>query len=101
MDSSKRMPTESEFIDWLAHPATQALHRYLRAWSEDNKQNWARGDYMDESAFKTTAMNIASVAQCKMADLIVDLDYHELIGEIEDGKSERPETTGESGASEV
>lgn len=93
-----RNPTESEFIEWRLHPATQALFGYLENLKQENKDRWSAGDFVDDTNFKTTALNIAAIAQCKLVDLIIDIEYEQLLGE-KDGESERPETLGASGSS--
>lgn len=92
-----RKPTENEFQEWLTHPATQALFSYLQGYKEEYKTRWAGGAFVEDSDFKTMSLNIAAVAQCKLVDLIIDIDYQDMLGES-DGESERPEASGASGA---
>lgn len=90
MINSERMPTESEFLEWQLHPATKRLFAWARNWREENKEQWGQGDFIDETDFKTRALNIAGVAQCKVLEAIVNIEYEQLLGES-DGKQQRTE----------
>ena len=78
------MPTEQEWDDWKAHPATLALHKILRQWQEDVKSQWAAGSFTDQSQFGTIILNAKAIGKCEAFDLVVELELDQILGELND-----------------
>ena len=92
------MPTETEFLEWLQNPVTQRFREILRDRKESLKESWAGGAFTDLSQYGTAILNAKAIGNCEMLDLMINVEYEELIGE-NDGKSERIEASGASGSS--
>ena len=93
-----RAPTEQEFKDWQDHPATKALHDLLLERRNDLKEQWASGAFTDQSQFGTAILNAKAIGNCEAVELILNLEYEQLLGES-DGEQQRVETSGTSSPS--
>ena len=75
--------TEEQVQDWLLNPVTQDLHRVLRAWVQERKEQWASGAYTDQSEFATTIMNAKAIGCCEVCESILSLDHESINQELE------------------
>ena len=85
MSQADRLPREEEFKEWLEHPATKALHRILRGWQSDLKEQWASGAFTDQSQFGTAISNAKAIGNCEVIERTLGLDYEQMLGESDDG----------------
>lgn len=95
--NTMQLPSQEEWEAWLEHPATQALRAAFKAQQDDRKDMWMSGLFTDQSQYGTAILNAKAIGFCEAAQIIIDLDYQQVIQEIEDGRNEeheRPETFG-------
>ena len=81
MSQQDRLPTESEWTEWLQHPATRRMHSHLRRLQHDLKEQWASGAFTDQSQFGTAIQNAKAIGQLECAERVLSLEYLDLIGE--------------------
>ena len=68
-----------EDIDaWLAHPVTKAFGRRLKESREEIKENLARGDFVDDTEFKTALRVAGAVQHCEVLRSLLDLEEGDL-----------------------
>jgi len=96
MSQNQRMPTESEFKEWLANPVTVRLFEVFRKRKDGWKDEWANGAFTAQDQFGTCIANAKAIGICQTYDEFVEIEYEDLLGES-DGKSERAEALGPSG----
>ena len=80
-----RLPTEQEWLDWQDHPATKAQRQVLRQWVDELKDRWASGSFSSPHEHETMILNAKAIGNCEVIEKVIDLDYDQLVGEI-DGK---------------
>lgn len=85
MSQVDRLPLEQEWQEWLEHPATRALHRTLRLWQEEFKDQWAGGAFTDLSQYGTAILNAKAIGGCEALERVLGLDFEQVIGESKDG----------------
>ena len=84
-------PSQEEWDQWWAQPSGQAFRELLRQRREDLKEAWANGVYTVNDDFTTAIANTRAQMGCEVLDQILELDYTQFLGEIEDGKfAEQP-----------
>ena len=52
----------------------------LRNWIEERKSEWAKGVYLSADPRETFAANLRAVAECDMAQVILDVSLEQLNG---------------------
>jgi hypothetical protein len=79
-----RLPTEEEFLEWRSHPVTQYVMEVLHAKRESLRQQWEGGSFTDYAKDTTALVNVGNLGTCKGYAFVTDLDYEQLLTEIED-----------------
>lgn len=67
-----------EYQAWLEDPTTQKFRKALRKWQESLKDQWATGQFQNESAQSTAMMNVGAQAQVQIIRQILDMDWPEI-----------------------
>lgn len=68
-----------EDIDaWLTHPVTRAFAARIRTAREELKDSWARGDFIDDTEFKTAVKGAAASQHCKVLETLLELEEGDL-----------------------
>lgn len=75
---------EQEFLAWKSHPVTLRLLQLLRKWQEGLKDDWATGQFTEETEFKTAVTQAKALGNLQTCKRIEDLDYDELQQELSD-----------------
>ena len=75
---------QEEFEAWLAHPVTQAILGLARRRKEAFKEQWATGAFTDLSQYGTAILNAKAIGGCEQLDWLLELDYHQVRGELSD-----------------
>jgi hypothetical protein len=91
------MPSEQEFMDWLAHPVTRVMRQALSARRESYRQQWEGGSISELSMAGYAILNAAAVGECKGLAFAQELDYEDLKGELEN-EYKRVDPEGSSSA---
>lgn len=93
-----RMPTEQEFAEWLVHPVTIAVREAFLAKREQLRQHWEGGSFTDYTSEGTILVNVGNMGTCKGLAAFTDLDYEQLLTELDgNGEQQRPTAIGSSG----
>ena len=69
---------EEQLALWLAHPVTQAFAAHINRVREEIKETWARGDFVDDTEFKTAVKEAAAHRHCEVLRTLLDLDAGDL-----------------------
>ena len=94
-----RMPTEQEFFEWITHPVTIAAREAFHKKRETLRQQWEGGSFTDYAKEATILTNVANMGICKGLATFTDLDYEQLLTELEDdGQPKRPTAPGSGSA---
>jgi hypothetical protein len=79
---------EQEWEEWKLNPVTQALlHQFLPAAKQSLMDQWAAGQFQDETEDCTLARNAAALGQIELIDRLKELtleDFNDTITEEED-----------------
>lgn len=75
--------TETEFQEWLLHPATQSLRLVLTGWVAEAKESWASGTFTDMSQFGTAILNAKAIGGVELCTRVLGLDFEQLQAELE------------------
>lgn len=78
------MISESEFNDWLQHPATLAVKKALDVKREALRQAWEGGSFTDYTQDAMNLVNVGNIGTCKGYAWVQDLTWEELEGELKD-----------------
>ena len=62
----------------------EVFRNFLKAKRELLKESLADGDFMEQEHFGTAVRTAAVIAQCKVLQGLLDLDYDTLIQELDD-----------------
>ena len=81
-----KLPHEQEWKEWREHPCTKALHKILRAWQSELKDQWASGAFTDQSQFATAISNAKAIGNCEAIDRVIGIEYEQLEGELENAE---------------
>jgi len=81
---------QEQFDAWLREPVTVALMKVLNAKREALRQDWEGGSFTDYSKDAAILVNVGNMGTCKGYAFVTDLDYEQLIGEIDGEESKRP-----------
>lgn len=85
---------EQEWEDWLLHPATKALNAWLFSQIEERKTAWAGGTFTDQSQYATAILNAKAIGNCEAFTLVAELNFSQLLGDLNDGEPVRTEASG-------
>lgn len=78
------MVTEEEWSEWLHHPATKLLHKWLAEQRCLLKERWAAGEFTDMSQFGTAIQNAKAIGNCEALELVEKLEYLQIVGDMSD-----------------
>ena len=70
-----------QYDNWLAHPMTVRLNRYLRQERELLKEQWANGAFTAETSEKTALLSANAVGQCEVLSTILEIQPDQLFQE--------------------
>lgn len=70
-----------QYNDWLAHPMTVRLNRYLRRQRELLKEQWAKGGFTSDTSEKTALLTANAVGQCEVLSTIIELEPDQILSE--------------------
>lgn len=65
---------------------TQAVRELYRLWLEELKDRWASGEFADVGQYEAAIVNAKRIGQCETITRFLEIDYEQLISEIENGK---------------
>ena len=72
-----------QYNNWLEHPMTVRLNRYLRQQRELLKEQWANAGFTSDTAEKTALLTANAVGQCEVLSTLIDLQPDQLLSEPE------------------
>ena len=72
--------TKEAFLEWEAHPVTQALREGLLLQVKQVKDRWAEGAYLKNTAQETVVNEIGVMGRISAYKALVDMDFEELQG---------------------
>lgn len=90
--------TEGDFTDWKLHPITEALMKYSAAKKQRLMERWADGEFSDGFDVGMAVKNAGATGACSIYKDLLELDFEELIGELDDGEYIRVVPKGQSGS---
>lgn len=91
--------SEADWEEWMQHPGTKALNEWLDEEREDLKEQWASGLFTDQSQYATAILNAKAIGKLEAFELIAELNYSQLMGDLTDGQH-REVPAGSAGGSE-
>ena len=94
-------PSKEDFLAWLQDPCTDLLRAWARAKRDDLKERWALGHYSDTFDTAMLVKNAGATGACSVLKDLIELDYDEIVKEIESGEQERAETFGPGSAGQA
>lgn len=75
----ERMPTESEWEEWLQHPCTKRL----RFWAERERlslmERWADGNFSAAFDMEMAVKNAGATGACSVYKDLNELDYQQIV----------------------
>ena len=74
---------KDDFLSWLQHPATQALHRLLQQEVLDLKEQWVSGAFTDQSQYGTAILNAKAIGRCEQCERVLTLEFEDMEQEQE------------------
>lgn len=69
------------YDDWLAHPVTVALNRYLKSKHQEFLVAWAEGRFTSETADATLQLNSNAIGRAGMLLEILELEPSDFLTE--------------------
>ena len=69
-----------QYNDWLTHPVTVALNRYLRQQRELLKEQWANAGFTAASSEQTALLTANAVGQCEVLQALIDIEPDQFLG---------------------
>lgn len=76
------MLNENEFKEWLEHPATKEVRRWLDARKAQLHKDWENGAFTTADFQSTTLLNAKHIGMCQAFTDARELDYETLIGDL-------------------
>ena len=83
MTPTESNPQLSLYNEWLAHPVTVRLNRYLRQQRQELMEQWAQGNFTSDRGEATLQLNANAIGQCEVLSSIIDLEFQQLFQEQE------------------
>jgi hypothetical protein len=72
-------PSDQQFDEWLLHPITKRLMRFLEVGIEEAKHDFVSGALtLQDGAWQTGMKQANVIGRCEMARTILDLEYQQL-----------------------
>ena len=68
---------EQDYKDWLSLPVTRLYLQLLRAWKESIKDQWAKGNFEDNTIEGTAQMNASARGSVAILDQLLEMDYEQ------------------------
>lgn len=94
----ERMPTEEEWNEWKAHPATKSLVKYMQQSRMQLMELWANGDFSAAFSVEMAVKNAGATGACSAYKELMELDYNQIVIGASDEEQVRPGAGGTSGA---
>jgi hypothetical protein len=66
---------QEKFEDWLRHPVTIQLNRWLRQQVQQTQTQWASGNFTAESAHATVQLNAQAIGRVQTLQELLDLEF--------------------------
>lgn len=73
--------TLEQYNDWLGHPITVRLNRYLRQQREALKEQWANAGFTAATSEQTALLTANAVGQCEVLSTLLNLEPDQLFAE--------------------
>ena len=70
-----------QYSEWLAHPMTVRLNRYLRQQRELLKEQWANAGFTSSTSEQTALLTANAVGQCEVLSTLLTLEPDQLFAE--------------------
>lgn len=70
--------TKEEWEDWKAHPVTLVLEAYLKARRQALMEQWAAGQFQNESKDVTQIANQNALSEIHVATEIIELEFEQV-----------------------
>tara|TARA_R110000868_G_scaffold100928_1_gene277827 strand:+ start:543 stop:785 length:243 start_codon:yes stop_codon:yes gene_type:complete len=80
------MIPEKEFREWLEHPVTRDVKKFLASRRETLRQDWEGGSFTDYTSEGVALTNVGNIGLCRGYAAVMDLTYEELVTELDNGK---------------
>jgi len=71
------------YQEWLQHPVTIRLNRFLEAQRQELLLQWSKGNFTGDSSDKTAQLNANALGQCEVLSVLIDLEFQQLYPEQE------------------
>lgn len=81
MNQNASQLTQERFDDWLQHPTTGALKRFLAEELASLKNQWANGAFTADSVERLALLQANAIGQCEVLQKLLDLDIQQLYPE--------------------
>ena len=72
------MLTEEAFQGWKADPVTQDYYKLLREWRAALMEQWAAGQFQQESRDSILILNAAALGELRAYERLEELDYEQI-----------------------
>lgn len=70
-----------QYEDWLSHPVTVRLNRYLHQQRELLKEQWANGAFTAATSEQTVLLTANAVGQCEVLSTLLTLEPDQFLPE--------------------
>ena len=92
-----RAPTQEEFTAWLDHPATWALHNWLRLKREQCHSAWESGRLSNPDPMAWVAKNSEVLGVVGLCRELLEMEFEQLVTESSNEQSIRSNPNGPTG----
>lgn len=73
--------TLERYDDWLAHPVTVALNRFLRNQRQELMERWSSGHFTAETSEGTAQLNAKALGEMEAIQQFIDLSPEQFLQE--------------------
>ena len=81
MASNLSEATLTQFAEWLEHPTTRALQRFLRAERQALAERWLDGGFTSDTVEKTAMLTANAVGQGEVLRILIELEPEQFLSE--------------------
>lgn len=74
-----RMPTETEWEEWLIHPCSKRLRRWAEQSRLDLMELWAGGKFSAAFDMEMAVKNAGATGACSVYETVTELDYQQIV----------------------
>lgn len=78
------MINENEFKEWLEHPVTKAVKVHLANRRKRMMEDWAECTPQQFANQEFTLDNAANIGLCRGYKNVIDLEFDEIIGDLDE-----------------